>query len=190
MSEFPGNAADTDHISQEEMRLSGATMEQSLLIFQLGSRFYGLLIEFVEQVIPMLKRTTVPQFEHIIDGVINIHGESVPVICGRRHLKLPAAAVHLNTPIILIRLNERLIGLIVDEVMDVAQVPVSRITAPNALLPANVEVPAVLLGIVFQNTEPIFVLDTYYFLSPEQASELERVVSAVLNSLTQNEAVA
>jgi purine-binding chemotaxis protein CheW len=165
-------------------------IELPLLVFHLGSRLYALMIEHVEQVIPMLKLTQVPQFEQIIDGVFNNHGETVAVICGRRHLKIPVFARQLNTPIILVRVHERTIGLIVDEVMDVIPFLDSQISPASALLPSEVDIPPLLKGIVFINAEPIFMLDPQYLLRPEQIDALDRAVQALVDSDAQNQETA
>lgn len=146
----------------------------SLLVFRLAAQAFALTIDKVIQIIPMLRLTPVPQIDHTIEGIANIHGALVPVISVRRHLGLPELKPGLYTPIVLTQAGERSVGLIVDEVIDVISVPVNAIIAPNAILPEGMENSRVVSGLVYHQDHSILVLDPRYILRPSQFSKISQ----------------
>lgn len=96
---------------------------QNLLVFRLGTQAYALSIEVVVQIIPMMKLTPLPQTDAVIEGVVNIRGTITPIMNVRRRLGMQPIPARLHTPIILIRLGNHLVGLVVDEVIDILSLP-------------------------------------------------------------------
>ena len=131
----------------------------NLVTFRLGAQFYALPIEPIRQIIEMVTITPVPQVKDTIEGVINFHGAPVPVIDLRKQLALPPIPLQLHTPIILVNLTDRLVGLIVDEVMDVLSLPANQIVDPKNFLPDGTEEAPVLKGLVQMAGKSILCLD-------------------------------
>ncbi len=170
----------TNFLSQQTLPRAGAGQVQSLLVFYLGERAYGLLIDYVVQIIPMLKLTPVPQVEQVIEGVANIRGKAVPVLSARRYLGMPLVPPRLYTPIILVQTGERLLGLVVDRVADVVQVPDSQVTLPGAIMAGGSECAAFLSGVVYQGDQAIVVLDPRSMLYPSQAQAVSRGIESIV----------
>jgi purine-binding chemotaxis protein CheW len=177
------NLSTIDHPHQQTLQQAGAGQVQSLLVFHLDERAYGVSIEFVVQIIPMLKLTPVPQVEQVIEGVANIHGKVVPVINVRRHLDLPPIPPRLYTPIILLQTGERMMGLIVDEVADVIHVTANQVTTSRTILPEGCENAPVLAGVVFQDDKAIIVLDPRYLLHPNQMRAVSKAIELMARQL-------
>jgi purine-binding chemotaxis protein CheW len=87
----------------------------TIVTFCLGSQTYALPITPVRQIIEMVTITPLPQINHTVAGVINFHGTLAPVINLRRYLGLDEIPLQLHTPIILVNIFERVVGLIVDQ---------------------------------------------------------------------------
>ncbi len=74
--------------------------------------------------------TAVPRAPEFVRGVINLRGRILPVMDLRSKLGLGAVGDTPNTRIIVVKVRERLLGLLVDGASQVLKVPVSRIEPP------------------------------------------------------------
>lgn len=139
---------------------------QNLLVFRLGAQAYALSIEVVVQIIPMMKLTSLPQSDVIIEGVANIRGKITPVMNVRRRLGMQPIPARLHTPIILVRLGNRLIGMIVDEVIDILSLPAEQIAHPDQILPDGMEFSKVIEGVIFLENHNILMLNPFALAMP------------------------
>ena len=63
---------------------------------------YGLPLERVEQVLPMVWVTPLPEAPEIVIGVINVHGSVLPVLDIRKRFDLPTRAWGLTTKLVVV----------------------------------------------------------------------------------------
>lgn len=148
------------------------------LIFEVDGQQFGLDIQYVTQIIPMLKLTPMPQVDYLIEGVANIHGAMVPVIDVRRYLGVGEVIKGINTPIILTQVMDRPIGLIVDDVAGVASLDAAAIIRPDTLQLVDVDLPPIVNGLVYQQGQSILLLDPRYFLRASQFQAIHRSIYA------------
>ncbi len=172
------SAATTNHRDQTSL-YPDAGQKKPVLVFYLDEQAYGLSIECVVQIIPMLKLAQVPQVEPVIEGVANIHGKIVPVLSARRILGLAAVPHRLYTPIILTETYGRTIGLIVDEVEDVIRLAAGQFVAPASILPEGVDSGGVLEGVVYHENKAIIVLDSHALLRPLQFRAMSEAIRSI-----------
>jgi purine-binding chemotaxis protein CheW len=78
----------------------------------------------------MSEVTGVPRAPDFIRGVINLRGRILPVLDLRRKLGLGEVEPGRATRIVVVRVKERLLGLMVDGASQVLRVEVSRIEPP------------------------------------------------------------
>lgn len=157
--------------------------EQPLLVFHLDQQAYALEIEYVVQIIPMLKLTPVPQAKNLIEGVANIHGEFVPVLDARSRLGLPHITPQLNTPILLVNTGERTLGLIVDRVDQVIHLPAGQVVSTGELLPDFLDCPPLLKGAAHMDEKCVILLDPRHLLNPAQIALLNRAIKALVERM-------
>ncbi|HPP95969.1 MAG TPA: chemotaxis protein CheW, partial [Spirochaetota bacterium] len=69
----------------------------------------------------------VPKAKGFIKGVINLRGSVIPVVDMRRKFMLPEKEYDSFSVILIVEANERLMGMIVDSVSDVVDIPISHI---------------------------------------------------------------
>ncbi len=150
-----------------------------LVAFRLEQQLYALPIEPIEQIIEMVTITPIPQVKHLIEGVINVRGAAVPVVNLRRHLGLLEAPLHLHTPIILVQASGRMVALIVDEVIDVLNLPAHRIARPADFLPEGLEGAPVLQGLAHTLDSMVLLLDPEHLFLPSQAQALAQAMEAL-----------
>ena len=94
------------------------------LTFTLGEEHYGVDILKVQEIRGYDAVTRVPDAPEYIKGVINLRGTIVPVIDLRLKLRLREARYDSLTVMIVLNVEDRVVGIVVDGVSDV--VPLSQ----------------------------------------------------------------
>ena len=111
---------------------SGSTL--TLVGFFLGQEEYALDILKIREIRPMMEITTVPKAPDFVEGVINLRGDIVPIINLRAKLSLPEAEHTEESKVIVVEFDNRLIGIVVDEVSEVIEIPEERVSPPPAII--------------------------------------------------------
>jgi purine-binding chemotaxis protein CheW len=102
------------------------------LTFGLANEEYGLEILKVREIIGMMEITCVPAMPDHVMGVINLRGKVIPVINLRRKFTMPEAEQTSETCIIVVSVNNNLMGVVVDRVSEVLDIRGEEIEdAPN-----------------------------------------------------------
>jgi purine-binding chemotaxis protein CheW len=114
--------------AREEPKAAEAT--EHLATFFLDREEYGLDVRLVQEIRRVDGITQVPRAPEFIRGVMNLRGRIIPVVDLKRKLGLGEVALGRASRIVVVKLKERLIGLLVDGASQVLKVPVSAIEAP------------------------------------------------------------
>lgn len=93
------------------------------LTFSLGAEEYGIEILKVQEIKGYSTITPIPNAPPHIKGVINLRGTVIPVVDLRAKFSMDAADYTKFTVIIVVRVNDKIIGLVVDAVSDVLDIP-------------------------------------------------------------------
>ena len=109
-----------------------------LVGFLIGNEHFGVDILMVREIIRQTTITPIPNAPDFIEGVINLRGSIIPVIDLRKRLQLVQPA-HLDSDfwIIILAVEGRITGFIVDRVAKVLNVPVDRIKPPPDIVVAG-----------------------------------------------------
>jgi purine-binding chemotaxis protein CheW len=107
-----------------------------LTAFKVGAEEYVVDIMRVREIIRPIPVTRVRKGPRFVEGVINLRGEVIPVVDLRRRFELPVED-HAQRKIVIITIEGRVIGLIVDAVTEVVRVPRSAIRPAPGLLDAH-----------------------------------------------------
>jgi purine-binding chemotaxis protein CheW len=119
----------------------------------------------VQEIIRASQITRVPRAPDFIKGVINLRGRIIPVVDLKRKLSLGFVEPTRATRIVVVKLKERLIGLLVDGASQVLKVPLSVIeAAPEEV--AEIAVSAV-RGVAKLEKRLIILIDLLRILAPE-----------------------
>ncbi len=110
---------------QEEDTLTG-----KFLTFHLAEVDYGVEIRHVTEIIGIQKITQVPDMPDFIRGVINLRGNVIPVMDVRTRFRLPDRDYDERTCIVVVNINDIAMGLVVDQVSEVAEIPENQIEPP------------------------------------------------------------
>ncbi len=103
------------------------TQEGKFLTFSLGSEEYGIEIRYVTEIIGIQKVTDLPDMPHYVKGVINLRGKVIPVIDVRLRFNLNQRDYDERTCIVVVTLDEMPVGIIVDSVSEVMDIPAGEI---------------------------------------------------------------
>jgi len=103
-----------------------------LITFQLEEEEYGIDILQVEEIQRMkeISLTRVPQAEEYIEGIVNLRGNVIPVVDLRKRFGLGEQKMDKQTRIIVVNINERSLGFLVDRVNEVIDVEEGTIDEP------------------------------------------------------------
>jgi purine-binding chemotaxis protein CheW len=112
---------------REERKAAEAT--EHLATFFLGREEYGVDVRLVQEIIRVTEITPVPRAPAFINGVINLRGRIIPVVDLRKKLGLGEVAIARASRIVVVKIKDRLVGLLVDGASQVLKVPVSTIEA-------------------------------------------------------------
>lgn len=105
-----------------------------LVSFLLGKELFGIEILHVQEIIRFLSITKVPNTPEFIEGVINLRGRVIPIVDLRVRLGLEKTEDNHNTRIIVVEINEMVVGFIVDEVNEVLRIQKTIIEPPPPLV--------------------------------------------------------
>jgi len=117
-------------LSNDALRKKDLTDTIKYLIFELGEESYGLKISHVNEIIGVQTITEVPEQPTYIKGIINLRGKIIPVMDIRIRFKKKPRDYDARTCIIVVNMEEVLVGLIIDKVVEVSDIPVSNISPP------------------------------------------------------------
>jgi len=99
------------------------------LNFRLGSQWYGLDVKNVIEVLHFVKLTELPNTGESLLGLMTLREHVLSVLDMRRLFNLTDVSFQLNTPIVAARSSKGMIGLVVDEVDQVATVNTDQLIA-------------------------------------------------------------
>ena len=102
-----------------------------LLVFEVGGSVFACEMEFFREIVPTQAMTRLPGAPNTVCGLINLRGTIVTVIDGGIVLGKPAYA-RTQGLILLLDYQERWIGIGVDDVRDIQDVPIDQFSAAEA----------------------------------------------------------
>jgi len=149
---------------------------RELVIFHLGGLACALPLSSVREINNDLELSPVHRAPDYIRGVMNLRGEIVTIIDLRRKLGLPARELNWETRVVVVNWADENVGLLVDRVEDVTQVPAADFSPP----PANLNgVAGSFFSSVLQRSEDLVaVLEINNVLAVETAVEEQNTINA------------
>ncbi len=105
-----------------------------LVSFRIGAEEFGIDILKVQEINKMVQITKVPNSPVFVEGVINLRGRVIPIIDLRTRMLLEKKAHTKDTRIIVVELEGKTVGFIVDSVNEVLRIPVNITEAPPELV--------------------------------------------------------
>ncbi|HVS60682.1 MAG TPA: chemotaxis protein CheW [Gemmatimonadaceae bacterium] len=126
-----------------------------LLAFEVGGSVFACEMESFREIVPTQRTTRLPGAPNTVCGLINLRGTIVTVIDGGIVLGKPACA-RTTGLILLADYFERLVGIGVDDVRDIHDVPIDQFTSADA--PESIA-EGIVTGVVEIEGRRVLVLD-------------------------------
>ncbi|HPO07040.1 MAG TPA: chemotaxis protein CheW [bacterium] len=95
---------------------------QQYVSFTLEKEEYGIPILHVREIIRYENLTRIPQSAQYVEGVLNLRGQVIPVADLRRRFGLAEIQHDNSTRIVVVELDDRVIGMLVDSVSEVQSI--------------------------------------------------------------------
>ena len=108
--------------------------EMQLVVFKLGAENYAVSILQVQEIKRITDITRVPQTPDYIKGVMNLRGSVMPVVDLTKRLNLPKQEYTDDTRIIIVKLDDLVVGMIVDAVLEVTALVKEQIERPDGMM--------------------------------------------------------
>jgi purine-binding chemotaxis protein CheW len=130
-----------------EQALSIQTSEETdkervaqLVGFKIDKELFGVNILIVREIIREAEITAIPDSPEFIEGVINLRGDIIPIIDLRKRLNLCGHRKNEVVPwIVILSIEGRVAGFIVDQVTKVMKVSLEAIKPPPDIVVAGLK---------------------------------------------------
>lgn len=106
---------------------------EEMLSFALGDGRYSLPARFVGEVLPLGKFTPLSSAPAFVVGLVNVHGRLIAALDLRPLLDVPHAPPSESAHLLLVAVNDTEVGLIADEVTEVARAEADLAPTPAAI---------------------------------------------------------
>jgi len=120
----------------DELESRGGTSAEvkQLISFTVGAEEYGLELLRVKEVIRMHQITWLPKAPFSVKGIINLRGDVIPIVDLRDRFGLEAAEHTNMTRVIVVEVEGRPIGMVVDSASQVVRIPSDQIEPPPPVM--------------------------------------------------------
>ncbi|MDP2337061.1 MAG: chemotaxis protein CheW [Bacteroidota bacterium] len=146
---------------------------QTIVLFRHDELRYALYLSAVQRVVSTVEITPLPKAPEIVMGIVNFHGEIIPVINIRKRFNLPEREIELDDQLIIARTSKRLVGLLVDSVSGVHELEHYQLTATEGAFPYA----DYLSGIAKVENNIVLIHDLEKFLSLDEQQVMDEVLS-------------
>ncbi len=134
--------------------------------FNLEDEKYGVDVMHVKEVLRETEIAPVPGAPHFVLGIINLRGNVVTVIDTHKRFGLNPGEVTDSTRIVIIELDDNVVGLVVDSVAEVVDLPRSGIEhAPNV---GNDESSKYIQGVTSREDGLLILIDIHKLIGGEE----------------------
>lgn len=157
-------------------KLAGETVGQEFLVFTLGEEEYGIDILKVQEIRGYDQVTRIANTPAFIKGVTNLRGVIVPIIDLRIKFAQPDVEYNDNTVVIVLNLEQRVVGIVVDGVSGVLSLTQDQIRpSPEFAVTMSTEY---LTGLGALGERMLILVDIEKLLGSEDMALMDRLRSS------------
>src|SRR5579863_3753411 len=98
--------------------------------FRVGRETFGVPISLVHEIVRVPDITSVPEAPDYVEGVINLRGKIISVIDLRKRFGEKEISSSKKNRILVVEVEHKMVGLIVDSASEVLKVPENEIDLP------------------------------------------------------------
>lgn len=126
--------------------------QQEMIIIREGEEFYGILLDYVDEIKRDITLTEAPNLGEFVSGITEIMGNMVPVINFSNLIGLKTKGKR-KTPVLIVKISNQIIGLQVDEVIEIVKINKEKILSLPDIFP-----PMILSGAYDYNNKVVGIL--------------------------------
>ncbi|WP_457570986.1 chemotaxis protein CheW [Desulfovulcanus sp.] len=160
-------------MSEEIKRKDKEAELLQLVTFRIGEEEFGVDILRVQEIIRTMEITRVPQSPDFVEGVINLRGKVIPIIDLRKRFGMEVKEHDKHTRIIVVEINNMIVGFVVDAVSEVLRIPADTVEPPPPVV-AGVDAEYI-SGVGKLDDRLLILLDLERVLSREEQEVLGQV---------------
>lgn len=151
--------------------------EKQLVVFKLNKGEYGIDIMKVKEIIRYQKMVRIPYVPKFVEGIINYRSSVIPIIDLNKRFDLTGKGIDDSTRIVIVNMNEKQVGFMVDEVEEVLRIPEKDIERVSEIA---VDIDRqYIMGIGKLEDRLITLLDLNQVLMKEEKKKLQEMSSMV-----------
>lgn len=162
-------------VDDNNPELDEDTMKNKFLGFRIGEEDYGIEIRYVMEIVEIQKITEIPETIDYIRGVINLRGKVIPVIDVRLRFHLPFREYDARTCIIVVQIDDTVVGLIVDGVAEVVDIKDEQIS-PAPMVQQTPESNCI-MGIGMTDDDVRILLSVRKVVNDSELEEMETITA-------------
>ena len=145
----------------------------TLLRVRMDDVVVGLPASSVQEIVRAIAITALPGAPAIIEGVVNVRGQIVPVVDVRRRLALPAKSLDPSEFLVILQLPPRSFAMRVDDLDDLVEIPAGGAEPSAALSPALRD----RAGLAAHPDGVLVIYDPAAFVSQAEAEAVDALLS-------------
>lgn len=170
-------------LTQEAQAASSERDEQKgkYMTFKSGNEYFGLEIQYVNEIIQLQAITAIPETEDYIKGLINLRGKVIPVIDVRLRFKQEPFEYNDRTCIIVINVKSTVVGLIIEKIAEVVEIKEENILPPPSIGRSDKVQNKYVYGIGKVGNSVKLLLDPDKLLNDEDLSVVEQANEIILD---------
>lgn len=162
-----------EQFAQTDQESAEIKATQQLVGFIIGEELFGVDILTVQEIIRDTTITPIPDAPDFLEGVINLRGSIIPVIDLRKRLKLLRIEdLNPDSWIIILSVEGRMTGFVVDRVTKVLTVPEASIKPPPDIVVAGLK-SQYIQGVCKLDQRLLILLDFGRILMVEEIKKLK-----------------
>jgi len=144
--------------------------KDQVVSFRIGKEHFGVPIQAVQEIVRVPEITAVPEMPSFVEGVINLRGRILSIVDLSKRLKIKGAAREKSSRILIVEIDQRVVGLLVDAVSAILRIPPEAIEpAPDIVTSVGAEY---IRGVGKLPDKLIILLDLKNILKPEEIRTL------------------
>ena len=120
------------HMRDSKIRKGSEESTLNIICFSLFNEIYGVELEFLREILKIDAISRVPGSKECLKGIINLRGSLLTVYDLKKKLGLTSTQQQADTRILIVEFQERLIGLLVDRVMEIIHLSKGALLDPQA----------------------------------------------------------
>jgi len=147
--------------------------EKQFVVFKLDGEEYGINIINVKEIGIYKEPVKIPNAPDFIEGIINYRGEVIPIVNLKKRFNLKDLIISNNTRVIIININDKQVGFVVDEASQTIRIDEEQIeNTPEMVTRIDSEY---ITGVGKVEDRLILIIDLEKVLTDSEKQKIEKL---------------